>query len=91
MNDHSAVIEMDILYHPDGGEKVMTEKSLITISSPSDDGSYYIDYDNLYTAVADEVVLDRTPCTDRAGRQDLGWLCRAFSKIQSRVCHSPLS
>ena len=71
-DDHSAVIDMDILYHPDGGEKVMTEKSLITISAPSDEGAYYIDFNNLYTAVADEVILDRTPVQTELGGRTWG-------------------
>lgn len=71
-NDHSAVIEMDISYHPNGGEKVMTEKSLISISSPTDNGSYHIDYDNSYTAVSEEVVLDRTPVQTEPGGRTWG-------------------
>ena len=71
-DDNSAVIEMDISYHPYGGENVMTEKSLISISAPSDNGSYFIDYDNSYTAVSDEVVLDRTPVQTEPGGRTWG-------------------
>ena len=71
-DDHSAVIEIDISYHPYGGVKVMTEKSLISISSPSDNGSYHIDYDNSYTAVSEEVVLDRTPVQTEPGGRTWG-------------------
>jgi type 1 glutamine amidotransferase len=71
-DDHSAVIEMDISYHPYGGENVMIEKSLISISAPSDNGSYYIDYDNSYTAVSEEVVLDRTPVQTEPGGRTWG-------------------
>jgi type 1 glutamine amidotransferase len=70
--DHSAEIEMDISYHPYGGENVMTEKCLISISAPSDDGSYYIDYDNLCTAVTEEVILDRTPVQTEPGGRTWG-------------------
>jgi len=71
-DDHSAVIEMDISYYPSGGEKVMTEKSRIAVSVPANDGSYYIDYDNSYTAVADEVILDRTPVQKEPGGRTWG-------------------
>jgi hypothetical protein len=71
-NDFSAKIEMNISYHPDSENEVLTEKSLINISSLSDDGSYYIDYDNLYTAVADEVILDRTPVQKEPGGRTWG-------------------
>jgi type 1 glutamine amidotransferase len=71
-NDFSAKIEMNISYHPDSGNVVLTEKSLINISSLSADGSYYIDYDNFYTAVADEVILDRTPVQKEPGGRTWG-------------------
>jgi len=71
-DDFSAEIEMDISYHPDGGENVLTEKSVIAISPPSDNGSYYIDYDNTYTAVVEEVILDRTPVTTEPGGRTWG-------------------
>jgi type 1 glutamine amidotransferase len=71
-DDHSAMIEMNISYHPDGGETVLTEKSLITVSAPSDNGSYYIDYDNSYTAISEELVLDRTPVQTEPGGRTWG-------------------
>jgi len=71
-DDRSAVIEMDISYHPDGGQIVMTEKSLISISAPSDNGSYHIDYENSYNVVSEEVVLDRTPVQTEPGGRTWG-------------------
>jgi len=71
-DDYSAGIEMNISYHPVGGESVLTEKSMISVSSPSNDGSYYIDYDNSYTAVDEEVILDRTPVTTEPGGRTWG-------------------
>lgn len=60
-DDFSASISMEIDYYPDGGETVMMEKRRIDISSPESDGSYYFDYEHVFTASADEVEIDRTP------------------------------
>jgi type 1 glutamine amidotransferase len=70
--DFTAEIDMDISYYPIEGEPVLSEKSMINISAPADDGSFYIDYDNLYTAVADEVILDRTPVQTEPGGRTWG-------------------
>lgn len=71
-NDFSAKIEMNISYYPENGNEVLTEKSQISISSPSENGSFNIDYYNTYTAVADEVILDRTPVQTEPGGRTWG-------------------
>ncbi len=57
-----AWIVMKILYHPwDKPDSiVMVEKRTIKLSAPAVDGSYFIDYDLIFTPNID-VVLDRTP------------------------------
>jgi len=59
--DFSAVIRMELQYHPADGDAVMTEKRNIRISPPFSDGSYFIDHENIFNPLIDEVVLDRTP------------------------------
>lgn len=70
--DFSADIRMDILYHPADGEPVMSGKCNIHVSAPSSDGSYYIDYDNIFFPLTDEVILDRTPIEGQPGGQSWG-------------------
>jgi type 1 glutamine amidotransferase len=59
--DFSADIRMELRYHPADSGAVMTEKRNIHISPPLSDGSYFIDHENIFDPLVDEVVLDRTP------------------------------
>ncbi len=70
--DFSADLRLHIVYKPYQGEPVMSEKSNIHISAPMNDGSYYIDFDNAYTALSDEVILDRTPVRNEPGGRSWG-------------------
>lgn len=60
-NDFSTGITMNLLYHPEEGSPVLSEKCSIYISEPKEDNSYFIDYDCTFESLVDEVVLDRTP------------------------------
>ena len=86
--DYSTEISMDISYHPLEGTEVLSEKSRINISSIFPDQSYYIDYENVYTAVTDTVILDRTPVqTEPGGRT---WGAYAGLSVRfSQNMHSP--
>ena len=59
--DFSADIRMELLYHPVNDRVVMTEIRNSHISSPFNDGSYYIDEEYIFNPMIDEVILDRTP------------------------------
>ena len=60
-SDHSARIVLNIEYHPPASETVLKEKRIIKISPPQKDGRIWMDYDMTFEAIADEVLLDRTP------------------------------
>lgn len=60
-SDYSARIEMALSYNPPGRPTVLTEKRLLEISPPDTQGGYYINWLSTFTAVAGDVVLDRTP------------------------------
>ncbi len=71
-SDYSADIRMDLQYHPEGGDAVMAEKRNIHVSPPGSDGSYFIDHDNSFSPLIDEVILDRTPVEGEPGGQSWG-------------------
>ncbi len=52
---------MELQYHPADSDVIMTENRNILISRPLNDGSYFIDHESTFKALAEEVVLDRTP------------------------------
>ncbi len=60
-SDYSAEISLQIEYHPQNAETVLTETRIIRILSPQKDGSILMDYDLNFEAVADQVDLNRTP------------------------------
>ena len=71
-SDFSADIRLKLMYHPIAGSEVMSEDRLFHISNPLPDGSYYIDEENLFTALVDSVLLDRTPIMGEPGGQSWG-------------------
>jgi type 1 glutamine amidotransferase len=66
-SDFSATIQMEIVYHPINGENVLSEFRTINVSPPQDNGSIWMDYKLNFDAIADTVLLDRTPIE---GEQD---------------------
>lgn len=70
--NRAAKIVMELLYaSPEHGE-LLTEKRALQISPPAADGSYHIDWTATFTALADEVTLDRTPLPGEPGGQAWG-------------------
>ncbi len=70
--DYSADIHLELSYHPADSLPVMSELRDMHISELFDDGSYYIDHSNECTALAGEVILDRTPVQQEPGGRPWG-------------------
>jgi type 1 glutamine amidotransferase len=70
--DFSALIRMNLEYHPAGGDTIMTEKRTVYVSAPGIDGSYFIDHENIFSTLIDEVILDRTPIEGEPEGQSWG-------------------
>ena len=70
--DFSAFIKLDIAYHINIGEDIMSEKCRLFISPPQADGSYFIDFDHTFSPLAEEVILDRTPISGEPEGQSWG-------------------
>jgi type 1 glutamine amidotransferase len=60
-SDYSAEIITEIIYHPAIGEKVLSEKRVIKVSPLQENGNMYMDYNFVFEALVDTVLLDRTP------------------------------
>jgi len=58
--DYTAQIEMFISYHPPKKPAVLTEKRILAVSAPDEDGCYHIDWLSIFTAGDNDVLLDRT-------------------------------
>jgi muconate cycloisomerase len=71
-SDFSARMQMDLRYTPPELGPVLAEHRVIEVSRPQNDGSYFIDWMAKFTALADQVVLDRTPLPGEPGGKIFG-------------------
>ena len=76
--DSSALVDLQISYHLPDGPEVLSEKRSIAIFPPEDDGSYRLDWTQVFTAAGEKVVLDRTPPKQAGGPAWGGYAGLAF-------------
>jgi len=70
--DFRASIQMRLHYVSPEEGRVLAEERELEISAPAADGSYAIDWTSRFTALVDEVVLDRTPPPGQPGGKAYG-------------------
>jgi hypothetical protein len=70
--DFSARINFNLAYRPAGGAPVLTERRRIEISPPNSRGAYWQDWELMFTAAGQDVVLDRTPLAHEPNGQPWG-------------------
>ncbi len=70
--DGTATIQMRLSYRTDDAQPILTEERTITVSAPEADGSYHFDWQCVFTAGNQEVVLDRTPLPNEPGGKVFG-------------------
>lgn len=59
--EFGAKFNMELTYHPPTGSDLLKEERIVQLSAPSEDGSYFMDWESTFTALSNEVTLDRTP------------------------------
>lgn len=67
-----AEFRMELSYHPKNTPDILKEDRIVTISTPKEDGSYFMVWESKFTALVDEVVLDRTPLPHEANGKSWG-------------------
>lgn len=80
-DDFSARFELELSYHPPGEPADLSEKRIITVSAPDENGNYWIDWKGVFTAGSKGAVLDRTPIE---GEEDGKWF-GGYAGLQFRV------
>lgn len=70
--DFGAEFKMELSYHPPTGSELLKEERSIRLSAPAADGSYFMDWESTFMALADEVLLDRTPLPGEADGKSWG-------------------
>ncbi|WP_075591127.1 DUF6807 family protein [Labilibacter marinus] len=79
--NNEASIKLELSYHPPGESEVLKEQRSVFVSPPNKDGSYYIDWSSEFEAVADEVVLERTPVPGEENGKKFG----GYAGISARL------
>jgi len=96
-DDRAARIAMDLSYRPQDGEPVMTEKRVVEVSAPDEQGSYFFDWMSTFTANGKDVTLDRTPLPGEPGGK--GWggyaglslrLAKEFTEREAHSTEGPI-
>src|SRR5690606_18391814 len=70
--DFSAEISLEIAYRPENGQPVLSEVRTINVSPPKENGNIWMDYELVFRAISDTVLLDRTPIEGEPGGQSWG-------------------
>jgi hypothetical protein len=71
--DFTARIELELDYRPKGTtQSLLTERRLIEITAPAADGSYAMDWQQVFQAGSTNVKFDRTPLPGEPGGQTFG-------------------
>ncbi len=70
--DHSAIIEMDLVYNPPEKAVVLTERLSVRITAPGEAGVYKMDWTSTFTAGKEDVLFDRTPLPGEPGGKSFG-------------------
>jgi len=87
-DDFSARFELEMSYHPPGEPADLTEKRVIEVSAPDQDGNYHIDWQGVFTGGAKGAVLGRTPIL---GEEEGKWF-GGYAGLQFRVAaHDQIS
>lgn len=85
-DDGSAVLDLAVDYEDPTGVEVLKERRQIRISSPTEDGSYMIDWRASFTVGTNEVVLDRTPMPNEPNGQVNG----GYAGMSVRLANRPV-
>jgi hypothetical protein len=70
--DFSARITIHLAHRPSGGAPVLTEHARIEVSPPNSHGAYWQDWELIFTAAGQDVVLDRAPLAHEPNGQPWG-------------------
>jgi hypothetical protein len=85
--DGSATIRLAVTYARTTGEVDLTETRVLTVSAPSADGAYSVDWDMRFRAGSEGAALDRTPMPGEPN----GAVNGGYAGLSVRLAASPLS
>ncbi|MDP2337392.1 MAG: PmoA family protein [Bacteroidota bacterium] len=80
-----AEFNLELTYHPPTGNDLLKEKRSVHMSAPAGDGSYFMDWESTFTALADEVVLDRTPLLNEPEGKSYGGYAGFSARLNNQL------
>ena len=80
-----AEFNLELTYHPPSGKDLLKEERKVQLSTPAEDGSYFMDWESAFTALADEVVLDRTPLPNEPEGKSYGGYAGFSARLNNQL------
>lgn len=80
-----AEFNLELTYHPPTGNDLLKEERSVRLSAPAEDGSYFMDWESTFTALADEVVLDRTPLPNEPDGKSYGGYAGFSARLNNQL------
>jgi len=88
--DFSADIIVDLAYHPPEGKTVLKEKRTVHVSSPDENGNYFLDWTAEFTVGDERVIFDRTPIPGENGGKLYGGYAGFSIRMSPNLWHVQL-
>ena len=86
LNDQfGAEFNLELTYHPPTGNDLLKEERSVRLSAPDEEGSYYMDWESTFTALADEVILERTPLPNEPHGQSWGGYAGFSARLNNQL------
>lgn len=80
-----AEFNLELTYHPPTGNDVLKEERSVRLSALAEDGSYFMDWESTFTALADEVMLDRTPLLNEPDGKSYGGYAGFSARLNNQL------
>ena len=72
LENQAVRIRMQLTYQPPGNPPVLQEQRVVRVGAPDAKNTYSLDWESTWVALADQVVLDRTPLPHEPGGRAYG-------------------
>lgn len=83
--DFGAAFHLELTYHPPTGQDLLKEERTVRLSAPAEDDSYFMDWESTFTALAEEVILDRTALPGEPNGQSWGGYAGFSARLSNQL------
>lgn len=83
--EFGAAFKLELTYHPPTGSDLLREERSVRLSPPAEDGSYFMDWESTFTALTNDVTLDRTPLPGEPNGQSWGGYAGFSARLSNQL------